>query len=275
MSSSLAHLPYIDFLTAYPHPAFVVQGRRYPDRTAPNINPILGNPSFRSLLLGRDADTVELGRNFLRSLKTVEAAEKFAHWLTAGRDDPRIRKETLKVSLTLPWVPIDADPVELDLTQTVLEDFTVCTSIPCSPLPEFTSPEMEPSPPAPPTTHGRWKMRLPVFPPAPMHIHPNPATLTSDVFSALMRTPTGTGQSSRSPERYLDSFSLAQDHGRKGDMGEMIENYNWHLTPLGPRSEWSPILKSAVEYMLAHPFPVSLTGPVYLRSSALIVYFNS
>lgn len=259
MTSSLVHLPYIDFLTAYPHPAFIVQGKRRLGQAAPDINPVLGNPAFRSLLLGPDADTAELGHAFLRSLQTVENADRFAQWLYVARTDHSLRIQTLVVKLRPSWIPLDSEPVVLEFSQTVLEDYTVCTSTPRSPLPKYTALPVQALPSASASMiPGRADrgMRIPDFPPPPTQLHPNPATMSADAFSALMRTPTGSGKSSYSPERHLEFSGPA--HAQKGGMLEMIETYDWHLTPLGPRDKWSPVLKTAVKYMLAHPFPVSL-----------------
>ena len=258
MSSSLVHLPYIGFLTAYPHPAFIVPAKRRFGHAEPDINPVLGNPSFRALLLGPDADNSELGLAFLRSLQTAENADRFAQWLHAGRNDPTLRAKTLLIDLKPLWLALDAQPVKLDLSQTVLDDYVVCTSVPRTPIPKFT-PVPSPAPTNVPTstTRGRGDrgMRLPDFPPPAIQLHPNPAAMAADSSSALMRTPTASGQSSYSPERRLEFTGPAQT--QRDGMREMIENYDWHSTPLGPRSQWSTVLKASIKYMLAHPFPVS------------------
>ncbi|KAL5490593.1 hypothetical protein ACEPAI_5427 [Sanghuangporus weigelae] len=260
MASSIAHIPFVDFLTAYPHPAFIVQGRHRSDRVAPDLNTVLGNPSFRSLLLGPDADTAELGRSFLRALQTVEAVERFAAWLSIGLNDSQRQIDTLEVTLRLSWAVIDAEAVVLELSQTILEDFTVCTSVPRSSLPKSMPIQTAISSASPVVTQRRAgrTMRLPDFPPPPMLLHSNTTSLPSDMFSMIMRAPTLDTQSSHSPERRLETSSSVQDQGRTGVMRDMIENFDWDDTPLGPRREWSSVSRTAVDYMLSHPFPVSL-----------------
>ncbi|KAL5533412.1 hypothetical protein ACEPAF_5188 [Sanghuangporus sanghuang] len=260
MASSIAHLPFVDFLTTYPHPAFIVQGRRRSDRVAPDLNPVLGNPSFRSLLLGPDADTAELGRSFLRALQTVEAVERFAAWLITGRNDPHRRSDTLEVTLRPFWAVIDADAVVLELSQTILEDYTVCTSVPRSSLPKSMPIQTAISSASPVVTqrHAGRTMRLPDFPPPPVPLHSSTTSLSSDMFSMIMRAPTLGSQSSHSPERQWETPSSVQDQGRTGVMRGIIENFDWDDTPLGPHRAWSSALRTTVDYMLAHPFPMSL-----------------
>ncbi|KAL5528950.1 hypothetical protein ACEPAG_4924 [Sanghuangporus baumii] len=260
MASSIAHLPFVDFLTAYPHPAFIVEGRHRSDHVAPDLNPVLGNPSFRSLLLGPDADTAELGSSFLRALQTVEAVERFAAWLIIGRNDSQRQIDTLEVTLRLSWAVIDAEPVVLELSQTILEDYTVCTSVPRSSLPKSMPAQSAVSSTSPVVTQRRagWTMRLPDFPPPPTLLHSSTTSLPSDMFSVFTHTPTLDTQSSHSPELQLETSSSVQDQGRTGAMRDMIENFDWDDTPLGPRREWSSILRMTVDYMLSHPFPMSL-----------------
>ncbi|KAL5511938.1 hypothetical protein ACEPAH_5157 [Sanghuangporus vaninii] len=260
MASSIADLPFVDFLTTYPHPAFIVQGKRRSDRVAPDLNPVLGNPSFRSLLLGPDADTAELGRSFLRALQTVEAVERFAAWLITGRNDPHRRSDTLEVTLSPSWAVIDVDAVVLELSQTILEDYTVCTSVPRSSLPKSVPIQTAISSASPVVTQRRAgrTMRLPDFPPPPVLLHSSTTSLSSDMFSMFMHAPTSGSQSSHSPEQQLATPSSVQDQGRTSMMRGIIENFNWDDTPLGPRREWSSVFKATVDYMLAHPFPMSL-----------------
>lgn len=253
MSCSLANLPYISFLTAYPHPAFILQGKSQPGHGAPSLNPVFGNPAFRSLLFGPDADTEEDIRAFMKSLETVQRAESFGRWLDRARNDPRACHETLTIEMKLAWMPMDAKPVFLELTQTVFDDYTVCTSTPRSPLPKSRLPaSVVPDTNASSRIGRDFNMRLLDLPLPPMQVPSNAFALSPATFSALMRTSKSVGPSSRSPEKLLDGIIRKPEQGMK----EMVENYNWHLTPLGPRSSWSPSLRMAVSYILANPYPV-------------------
>ncbi|KAH8117651.1 hypothetical protein DFH11DRAFT_1724631 [Phellopilus nigrolimitatus] len=254
MTACLSSLPYISFLTAYPHPAFIVCGKSQRGHAAPALDPVFGNPAFRLLLFGPDADTAELGHSFLEALETVQQAEKFALWLDRARNNPKHRQETLVVHVRPSWTPLDAEPVQLELSQTIIDEYTVCSSTPRSPLPKLEPVITVPSPTFV-TRFGRdFGMRLPDFPPSPAQMHANPATMTPTTFSALVRTPQGSGQSSRSPDRLFEGLTRKPEGGMK----EMIENYDWHLTPLGPRSAWGSSLCMVVNYILANPFPLSI-----------------
>ncbi|MDQ2751773.1 MAG: PAS domain-containing sensor histidine kinase, partial [Bacteroidota bacterium] len=43
-----------------------------------------------------------------------------------------------------------------------------------------------------------------------------------------------------------------------GEMEELIRNYDWANTPLGPPQYWHPFLKSTLSTMLHCPFPMFL-----------------
>ncbi|THH05145.1 hypothetical protein EW145_g5011 [Phellinidium pouzarii] len=255
MSCSLANLPYISFLTAYPHPAFILHGKNKPGHSAPSLNPVFGNSAFRSLLFGPDSDTEEDTHAFLKSLETVQRAESFGRWLDRARTDPRACQETLTIEMKLSWTPVDAKPIFLELTQTVFNDYTVCTSTPRSPLPKSRL-----SAPSVPDTNassriGRdFNMRLLDLPLPPMQAPSNALAMLPASFSALIRTPQSVRPSSRSPVKLLDGITQKPEQGMK----EMVENYSWHLTPLGPRSSWSSSLRIAVSYIVANPYPLSV-----------------
>lgn len=215
------------------------------------LNPIFGNAPFRMLILGPEADTMELGFAFLKALGSVGEAKDFAEWLDRGRTNMKSRMETLVIQLKPFWTSLDSGPVSLEISQTVVEDYIVCTSTPRSPLPEYTSASRATSPSR--RTGRDFGMRIPNFPLSPSQMNPTVSAMTPAAFSALMRTPSSSsGQSSRSPERTSDN--LVQNPGEV--MKDMIENFDWKSTPLGPREQWSSALKVAVRYILAAPYPV-------------------
>lgn len=252
MASSLSNLPYISFLTAYPHPAFILHSKKQYGQSAPSLNPLFGNSAFRALFFGPDVDTNELGCEFMKALGTVERAQRFGEWLERARVDSNLRCNTLIIELKLPWAAVDSSPVQLELSQTHMDDYVICTSTPRSPLPRYSSSSSSGAK----ISHRRRdvELKLQDFPLPPAQVNPSVASMTPSAFHTLMRTPTSnSGQSSRSPERSSDGFWRVPSE----EMKTVVENFEWHSTPLGPRSEWADDLKTAVNYVLAHPYPVN------------------
>ncbi|KAI5119585.1 hypothetical protein M0805_006470 [Coniferiporia weirii] len=248
MARFVADLSCISFLTAYPYPAFIIQAKHPAGHGARPLDPVFGNPAFRSLLLGRDSDTDELGRPFWKALRTIQQAESFSSWIDSARNDPKASQEMLVVEMSLSWAPMDANSVFLEFTQTAFDDYTVCTSTPRSPLPKAWLPSPASSSPSSSSRMGRdFNMRFPDFPPPPSQAHLNPSLMGPAAYPAFT-------QSSRSPEKPLEGPSQEPEAG----MREMIENYDWNLTPLGPRSSWSSTLQMAVSYVLTNPYPLGL-----------------
>lgn len=252
MATQLSDLPYISFLTAYPYPAFILNAKKQYGQGAATLNPIFGNPAFRSLLFGPDEETAELGYAFLKALDTVDRSQKLAYWLENGKRNAKERQETLILEVKPSWTPLDASPVSLELTQTVIDEHIICTSTPRSPLPKYD--ERRSSTPGPNNRIGRdFNMRLSDLPPMPQPVNPAiPGTMPMSLATAP-RSSSSCGPSSRSPERNIEA--TAQSYGQ--EMKGMIESFNWHLTPLGPRHLWDPLLKATLSFILACPYPVS------------------
>lgn len=240
-TNRLSDLSCISFLAAYPQPAFIVQKSRHHDQTTPSINPIFGNSPFRKLLLGPDADSAELGVVFLRALETVEQAGRYSAWLELAKtatsdsnDDSIIADDvgTLHVQLRLAWLPLNAERVELELWRTPVEDYIVCTSALRSPVPKHVPPTRTRTS----SDSGRPDrgMRLPNFPPPLSYSEPARTPTASLYESPVLQS--GSGQS----------------------MKEMVHNFAWENTPLGPRCQWSSALFSAVDYILCHPWPKAI-----------------
>ena len=302
--TSLSGLPYIQFLAAYPHPAFILPGSPSFGSAAPSLTPIFSNESFRALLLGPDADTAEVGPAFLKSLDSAETAKCLSMWLdsTCSFTTPeqlKARSETLDIELRIFWLPPESPKVRLVLSQTTLSDYIICTSTPRDPpLVRYVPPPEPPrtkQPASPSLGRAGRTMRLPDFPLTPVQMHSNPASLDKEKFATLMRTPTNSRRSSRSPDNpsVIRSPSnspktLSSNGSNKsssttgtpaipptalpshdpssptfvpqptGAMRKVIEAYDWTNTPLGPRSEWGQSLTGIVDYMLAHPLPIAV-----------------
>lgn len=270
--SELTNFPYISFLFAYPQPAFILRSRKLAGKGAPSLRPVFGNHAFRSLLFGPDIDMSEqpLGLAFLNALGTVERAQQLTDWLERGSTrSGRNNGDILCLSIKPSWTTLDADPVQLDVTQTHMDGFIVCTTSPRSPLPRLA-----PQPHSPTNTRTSRlsrdrdvSMRLTDFQEA------SQLYMTLPIPFSLIRTrksgngggsSSGSGSgsagssapSSRSPDRsHTDAFTKSPSTA-PGEMKEMIENHDWHQTPLGPRSAWPASLRAAVSYVLASPYPV-------------------
>ncbi|KAI0320178.1 hypothetical protein OF83DRAFT_1281345 [Amylostereum chailletii] len=227
LTATLTALPYLSFLSAYPHPAFVLSLTNLTTHGGPSLNPVFANPACRSMLLGPNASTAELDAAFTDSLSTAQQARRFTDWaFMSTNGSTSSTTETLIVDLTISWLPEESPSVQLELTQTLQGDFVVCTSIPRteSPLhgtsPSSTSFSAHPGRPTKiPNFSTRTTRRIQPFPSnLPFELTPLPViTSTRDLF----------------------------------------ESYDWALTPLGPRETWSDTLRACVSYTLSNPFPIS------------------
>jgi len=52
---------------------------------------------------------------------------------------------------------------------------------------------------------------------------------------------------------------------RDSELARLIRNKDWSTTPIGPRAEWSPTLKTVVDFLIVNRFPLLLWwGPEYV-----------
>lgn len=185
----------------------------------------------------------------------MEQAERFSKWLElanspsdciddAGESSVAVGDTgSLHVRLRIPWLPADAELVELELWQTLIEGYIVCTSTFRSLIPRYGSPR--PKSIFTETNAARIDrcMRIPDFPPPPSSY----MEIVDPLAHPSVRTPRGV------------PYGRRLIHVGTGDtMKEMVETYPWEKTPLGPRSQWSSSLFSAVSYILDHPWPKAI-----------------
>lgn len=264
--STLADLPYISFLSSYPHPAFILPTTRRPGQLVASLDPAFANAALRALLLGPDADTKDFDKVFLKSISSVHQARALSAWAERGLTRHDLAEELFTISVTPGWTPEDMEPVQLELTRTLCDEFLVITSVPRSPLPHYV-PLIRPA-----RGFGRpsrdFNMKLPDFPP------PQALTLTTSA-AASASTPlasssvqpqlrTGASESHltlRSPERIFELPSK-----RRGTMKDMIENFDWSKTSVGARETWPHSMRAVLSYLLNDPFPVRVTRSYASRS---------
>ncbi|TDL18928.1 hypothetical protein BD410DRAFT_792720 [Rickenella mellea] len=239
------NLPYLSFVTNYPHPAFILNARKRSGNTQPSLQPVFGNLAFRSLLLGPDVEVADSGPPFLRALTSVNQAQNFALWVERAHSQISPKDETFLVELSLSWTETD-QRVELELTRTLIDECLVCTSVPRTAIPRYVD---APQPPVIATGRaGRdFGMRLPDFPP--------PVTTRRSVYE-MTPTQLSSGTNPQAAESRT-SFSSLFSSGTVG-MRELIDNHDWSQTPLGPRSSWPTSLRTVLSAVLTNPFPSAL-----------------
>jgi hypothetical protein len=254
----LVDLPCTAFLSSYPHPAFVLSCAARTTNGGPSLTPLFANPSLRSLLLGPDAGVAELDTSLQHALTTLDQARAFTDWaFPAVRPDAPVTR-TIVLDLRLSWQPPDHPRVQLELTQTRLDDVLICTSTPRSDIARFLA-----RPTASTLTrHAASDGAVPRVrrsPRARLHLPdlPHPMILAGEPLSGSSRWLSGSGiqasqSSSASP---AESAVAAGDRDTVGCV-ELCKSFDWESTPLGPMSTWSDVLHSSVSYMLSNPFPV-------------------
>jgi PAS domain S-box-containing protein len=70
---------------------------------------------------------------------------------------------------------------------------------------------------------------------------------------------------SAGPGEFEAKTPLGGTHSSSGDMQRLIQEKDWSQTPIGPVEQWSPTLKTMVDFLLANRFPLLLWwGPQYV-----------
>ncbi|KZV71818.1 hypothetical protein PENSPDRAFT_650380 [Peniophora sp. CONT] len=252
---SLADQPYISFLSAYPHPAFVLS---LSSQTHPSFTPTFANAALRKLLLGPDARTSELGSSFQGALKSVDQARRLTNWAFMSGAGINDVTQTITLEFVPQWIP-NAEPVLLELSQTRVGEALICTSVPRSAMPPSGS-----ATPMPfyeqqeASDYGMYgpETPSPISTPSTQPTPPN----SSDVSLALVgpkESPTG---------QWFETESFGR---RAESCVELLEAYPWENTPLGARKSWSDALVASVTYALSCPFPTCV-----LWGSDLTLIYN-
>ncbi|TRM62099.1 hypothetical protein BD626DRAFT_548830 [Schizophyllum amplum] len=115
--------PYVAFLDAYPHPAFVLPALPALSKAAPSLHPVYANPAFRHLVLGTvlAADDAP-GHAFFTSFVASQEVLSLGLWLIGT--DP-----TTDLELRPQWFPPGAQNARLTITKTVMNAYIVCTTV--------------------------------------------------------------------------------------------------------------------------------------------------
>lgn len=283
--------PFVQFLAAYPFPAFVLKARAEvplvgDQRT--RLQPVYGNTPYLRLLLGQEycektsglESVATKGLEEALSRADVNEARKLAAWiqrLPTENDRTTGSGHTVALSLRPSWLPLQDEPVVLVVTKTLLGNFWVCTSVPQAQLPVVLPSTIRPQSPSV-TAESRKKspkLRLPYFPPPPTfhHIRQQSGTdakhtrvgsgiVDPSSLSAFI-TPLGTsstvgpvystGAPFYAPEETLVVFAKEQ----VGEMEQMVESFPWETTDLGPKESWSQALRTSLNICLRSPINVS------------------
>lgn len=136
---AISELPYVSFLLAYPHPAFLLPAVVAPGKLAPSLVPIWCNPMLVALLTGsrsvKNSRPVTpdgpLATSFVESLRSTEV-RRIGEWMMS--DDPDVL-----LTMRPLWIDQDYPDIQLQLTKTRLGKVWAVTSLPRSPLPPIPS----------------------------------------------------------------------------------------------------------------------------------------
>ncbi|KAG8820403.1 hypothetical protein FRC17_010162, partial [Serendipita sp. 399] len=263
----------LEFLSCYPFPAWVhtAVSPSMHVRSGVSLEPKWFNPAFSSLFGS--------SQQFLDALGTGDPLMSFGLWLEAKDAAPTTHTVTLKVR----WIQensanrieIAGDDirteividVELELTRTPIRsenindisngnstddtsapDLTVITSIPRSALPQgenltsaITTPKSTP----------RNRRRV------PLKLRDLPGFGSTPPL-ASSRKPSFASGSSTSEFAGVGGIGGGTGVGGGPTMAEMVENYPWEDTVLGPKKNWDVCLRQAVDLTLKSPFPVGV-----------------
>ncbi|VDB99941.1 unnamed protein product [Peniophora sp. CBMAI 1063] len=236
MQVSLADQPYIAFLSAYPHPAFILS---LASQTHPSFTPTFANAALRRVLLGPDARTSELGSSFQAALTSVEQARRLTNWAFPSDAGLEQIASTITLEFIPQWMP-NPEPVVLEFSQTRVGDALICTSTPRSALPPSGTQTPMPFPESPAFGNYGTASNANTPPPFPQRYSSDQSVVVRD----YAKSPTG--------QQWFETESFGR---RAESCVELLEGYPWEKTPLGPRKEWSDALIASVTYALSCPFP--------------------
>ncbi|KAG8756580.1 hypothetical protein FRC14_002922, partial [Serendipita sp. 396] len=236
----------VPFLKAYPFPAFIhcsppneTQGL---DNRRISLHPAWSNRAFDTLFVSYD--------QFLTAIGLGEPLVAYGLWLEArdglNDDEPMTHRLTLKI----PWIDEGNDGLEsevnteLELVKSMLLDphgqlHAIITSIPRAPLPKHGNAKSS-------LRHKKSRKRRN----KPIKLYDLP-TFRSSTAPPTAKPDSLSGSSA------TESGSSLYGHGGGPKMSEMVANYPWEKTPLGPQDQWDPCLKQAVQLTLSTPYPAA------------------
>ena len=296
--------PFVQFLAAYPFPAFVLKARAEvplagDQRT--RLQPVYGNTPYLRLILGQEycEKTSGLESVAMKGLEEalghadVNEARKLVAWiqrLPTENDGTTGSGHTVALSLRPSWLPVQDEPVVLVVTKTLVGSFWVCTSIPQAQLPVVPPSTTRPQSPSVATESRRKspKLRLPYFPPPPTFHHIRQQSgidvkhktvgsgiVDSSSLSAFI-TPYGSSstvapvQSKRAPLYGPVNSLVVFPKELVGEMERMVESFPWETTDLGPKEGWSQALRTTLSICLRSPINVS-DQPMHIVCFVIVI----
>ncbi|KAF8576294.1 hypothetical protein K439DRAFT_1640612 [Ramaria rubella] len=175
---------YVQFLSAYPYPAFVLDGRHRPGKLGTALHPVYGNIPYLRFIFGVDSaasavlpissGSASLG-GLVEALVDIQEGRRLSAWLYRLPDNDATAKPTsmadytIVLSLRPTWLPSASPALQLEVTKTFIDGFWVCTSVPRSDIPLLPSRAPSPNGSASSGKSRRTspKLRIPNFPPPP------------------------------------------------------------------------------------------------------------
>lgn len=136
----ISELPYIPFLCAYPHPAFLLPSVPGPGKLAPSLQPIWCNPTLVAILTGshstrsihfHDKSSEHITIAFVESLRSVDV-RRLGEWVASDESD-------ILLTMRPQWLDVTQSDIQLEVTKTRSDKIWICTTIPRSPLPPIPS----------------------------------------------------------------------------------------------------------------------------------------
>lgn len=126
VAMSKVQVPCVDFLDAYPHPAFVlpispaILG-------APSFNAVYANAAYKAVFAPRStAATLDL--RLVESLESPAEVKKLGSWLLKSLSDHTY--SNIVIRFRPQWLDSNHPSLELELTCTLVDTFWLCTSVP-------------------------------------------------------------------------------------------------------------------------------------------------
>lgn len=173
----------MDFLAAYPFPAFVLESRLQLGKHGTHLQPVYANVAYLHVIFGpdyRETSASPFPSNSAPARGLVEAlgddeTRKLSTWIhqvSTSSDENPVEKvdHTIVLSLQPSWVYASDERVILEITKTLMDNCWVCTSVPRG---GFKPRALTPSPPLSPssTKSRRTSLRIRDLPSPPTVSH--------------------------------------------------------------------------------------------------------
>ncbi|KAG9121848.1 hypothetical protein FRC07_002026, partial [Ceratobasidium sp. 392] len=239
----LHNAPLINFLNAYPEPAFILC-----TSTAPHLSLefIYGNPALYTLVFGHDDSGVLNNDSFFSAV----ASNDDITWLANPAYPQTLAtaaSELHSINLRPTWLPRDHTPLDLELTPTPIDLPVTIPGVGSSSksyvftaTPRKVALDLLRSGSRPEDNKRRGS--------GPLANDPSPLAVAIGHHNSRK---SGSESSSRRPHHVqtLDSALMPS---------ELIHTFPWEKTPLGPMASWPMSLLTMVKYMMEKPIPSAI-----------------